>query len=365
MGYTTGTCATLAAKAAATMLLGAADVGTVSIMTPKSLTVETDVLDVTRSDKAVSCAVRKDAGDDPDITDGMLVYARVSKTDTPGIAINGGSGVGRVTRPGLDQPVGAAAINSVPRRMIESAAQDVCDSCFYEGGLSVTISLPDGERLAKRTFNPKLGIEGGLSVIGTSGIVEPMSTQALIDTIGLELRALGAAGETTVVLTPGNYGARFLSEHPDLARAPTVKCSNFIGDAIDFAVYHDFSDILLVGHAGKFVKLAGGILNTHSSVADCRSEIVTAHAALCGADTATVTALMQAVTTDQCFDILDGAGLKDAVVSSLLSKADEYVTRRAGDGVRVGVVLFGTVHGLLGQTQKASEIINKLKRRNI
>ena len=362
MGYTTGSCAALAAKAAARLLLTGLPVGTTELVTPKGLVVEVDIVDIRRSADAVSCAVRKDAGDDPDITDGMLVYASVSKTDAPGVSVEGGAGVGRVTRPGLDQPVGAAAINRVPRQMIASAVQSACDDACYESGISVVISIPDGERLAKRTFNPKLGIEGGLSVLGTTGIVEPMSAQALIDCIGLELSALSAGGGKSVVLTPGNYGEKFLSEHQYLKSAPTVKCSNYIGDALDFAVYYGFSDILLVGHIGKLVKLAGGIMNTHSATADCRMELIAAHAALAGAGRETIAALMGAVSTDSCVEILDRYRLRDEVLSSLLRKIQEHIQRRAGD-VRIGALMFSNVYGLLGQTDTVGALIDTMTRR--
>ncbi len=363
LGFTTGTCAALASKAAAIMLLTGQPIDTVEIVTPKGLTVNVPVLSITRGTDTVRCAVQKDAGDDPDITDGALVCAEVSKTARPGITVDGGAGIGRVTRPGLDQPVGAAAINRVPREMIAAAAQAVCDGAFFEGGLSVVISVPEGERLAKKTFNPKLGIEGGISILGTTGIVEPMSTQALIDTIGVEIRARAAGGHKSLVLTPGNYGSQFLAAHPYLKNAPTVKCSNFIGDALDFAVCYGFTNILLVSHIGKLVKLAGGIMNTHSSVADCRMEIIASHAALCGADRQTVYELMRAVSTDSCIQALDHQGLRDPVITSLLKKIQEHLSRRAGNGIDIGAVMFSLVYGVLGQTETAANLIAGLKNR--
>jgi cobalt-precorrin-5B (C1)-methyltransferase len=358
MGYTTGTCAALAAKAAAMMLLTDTQVDTATLVTPKGIAVEVPVLDSVRTESAVSCAVRKDAGDDPDITDSVLVYAEVRMTKRPGISIDGGIGVGRVTKPGLDQPVGAAAINSVPRRMIEDAVLSCCDALSYEGGLSIVISIPEGENLARRTFNPKLGIDGGISVLGTSGIVEPMSAQALIDCIGLELRALYAGGARHVELTPGNYGEAFLKAHPFLNGAPTVKCSNYIGEAIDFAISCGFETVLLVGHLGKFVKLAGGIMNTHSSNGDCRKEILTAHAALSGADLNTVRALMNTVTTDDGIDILDKAGLREAVLRSLLLEIQEQLFRRAAGYTRIGAMLYTNIYGYLGQTSTVKDILH-------
>lgn len=362
MGYTTGSCAALAAKAAAQMLLSGGRVEMVDILTPKGLLVSVPVLETDAGNGYVSCAVRKDAGDDPDITDGVLVYAKACKTDTPGVQIDGGVGIGRVTRPGLDQPIGATAINHVPRQMIGLEVQAICDRYDYEGGISVTISIPSGALLAAQTFNPKLGIEGGLSILGTSGIVEPQSTQALIDCIGLELKSQAAQAHDGVVLTPGNYGEAFLSAHPYLSGIPTVKCSNYIGNALDHSVACGFRRVLLVGHVGKFVKLAGGIMNTHSGVADCRMELFAAHAAFAGADRDTVSALMHAISTDACVDILDGCDLREPVLSSLLQKIQAHLERRVGASVKIGAVLFSNQYGFLGQTETAADLIDTFQR---
>jgi len=350
MGFTTGSCAALAAKAATIMLLTGESIEEVDIITPVGLPIVVPVLEKEMESDSVSCAVQKDAGDDPDITDGLLVYAKVHKTGTPGVNIDGGPGIGRVTRPGLDQPAGAAAINRVPRQMIESSVQEICNRCDYKGGIDVLISIPKGIELAGRTFNPRLGIEGGISVLGTSGVVKPMSMQALIDCIGVELRALAAEGHDKVVLTPGNYGEAFIAAHPFLSIAPVVKCSNFIGDALDFAAAYGFTKILLVGHIGKFIKLAGGIMNTHSGVADCRMELLTAHAALAGAKQETVAELMKAVSIDACIKILDECGLRAAVISSLLRNIHINLKRRAGESIGISTVLFSNVYGLLGKS---------------
>ena len=167
---------------------------------------EAELLDDGRTAR---CAVEKDAGDDYDITDGMLIRAAVKRCAAPGIRIDGGEGVGRVTKPGLDQPVGAAAINRVPRRMIREQVETVCDELGYDGGMEVIISIPGGEAAAARTFNPVLGVIGGLSILGTSGIVEPMSEQAIVDTISLQQRQAAAQGSEGLILTPGNYGEDF------------------------------------------------------------------------------------------------------------------------------------------------------------
>lgn len=362
MGFTTGTCAALAAKAAAEMLLSGHRVEAAELMTPKGLPVRVPVLETALQAGEARCAVRKDAGDDPDLTDGVLIFASVRRAHLPGIRIDGGEGIGRVTRPGLDQPVGAVAINHVPRQMIAREVQTVCDRFDEPVGLDVVISIPRGTELSRRTFNGALGIEGGLSVLGTSGIVEPQSVQALIDCIGVELRALSAEGRRRVILTPGNYGEAFLRAHPYLHDAPTVKCSNYIGDALDFAAEYGFQSILLVGHVGKLVKLAGGIMNTHSSVADCRTELFAAHAALCGAQRDTVSKLMDAATADACLAILDYCALREQVLASLLHRIQAHLTRRAGESMTAGAVLFSNAYGLLGQTEQAAGLLESFQK---
>ena len=234
----------------------------------------------------------------------------------------------------------------------------MCDALGYAGGLSVCISVPGGEEAAKRTFNPMLGIEGGISILGTSGIVEPMSEKALVDTIAVELRQAAALGARDVILTPGNYGKTFLRDHPQAARGvPVVKCSNFIGDALDLAGNRGFSQVLLVGHAGKLVKLAAGVMNTHSRYADGRAEVFCAHAAVCGAPQSLCQALMQSPSADACLALLDEASLREAVMASILTAIQRHLDRRAGGHFRTGAVLFTNTLGLLGQTTTAKEII--------
>ncbi|MBQ9647357.1 MAG: cobalamin biosynthesis protein CbiD [Oscillospiraceae bacterium] len=361
-GYTTGSCAALAACAAARLLLTGRAPETVRLVTPKGLAGEVPLAVCETDGDEARCAVRKDAGDDPDATDGCLVFAAARKTER-GVVIDGGEGVGRVTRPGLDQPVGAAAINTVPRQMIAAAVEEVCAETGYDGGISVVVSVPGGAELAKKTFNPMLGIEGGISILGTSGVVEPMSERAVVDTIGTELRQRRAEGATRVILTPGNYGLDFLRKSGlHAGNIPSVKYSNFLGDALDLAATQRFADALLVGHIGKLVKLAGGIMNTHSKYADCRAELFCAHAALCGADTATCRALMDAATTDACIAVLDAAKLRERVIGSLLAAMQRHLERRAGSMLRAGAVVFSNEYGLLGETETAKAILRDWSR---
>ena len=211
-GYTTGSCAAAASKAAAEMLLTGESVHETQLMTPKGIELHLSTENAEISEACASCAVRKDSGDDPDITNGILVYAKAEKIPF-GIEIDGGKGIGRVTKAGLDQPVGNAAINSVPRKMISAAITEICEKYDYHGGIRITISVPDGEQIAFKTYNPRMGIEGGISIIGTSGIVEPMSSRALIDTIKVEERMRRSEGRKNLLLTIGNYSQNFLAEN--------------------------------------------------------------------------------------------------------------------------------------------------------
>jgi len=351
-GYTTGSCAAGAAKAAARMLLNGKRVDSVELDTPKGVRLTLDILEQELGDGWVSCAVRKDSGDDPDVTAGILVFARAEKTPS-GITVDGGEGVGRVTKPGLDQPVGAAAINSTPRRMIAENVAQVCREAGYDGGIAVTVSIPGGRELAARTFNPRMGIEGGISVLGTSGIVEPMSNRALVDTVTLELRQLAARGVRRLLLVPGNYGRDFAADKLGLKVDECVSCSNFIGDAIDAAVECGFTEILLVGHIGKLVKLGIGQTNTHSSAGDGRMETLTTCALLCGAELDTLRRVAECVTTDAALDILKEAGLKDEVCAALGQRIQATLERRVPSGVEIGYVLFTNREDLGGRLHQS------------
>ena len=364
-GYTTGSCAAAASKAAAAMLLSGKEISYVELHTPKGIDLRLEVLDISREDNAVSCAIQKDGGDDPDVTNGILIYAKVSRepADEAQIIIDGGIGVGRVTKPGLEQPVGAAAINKVPRQMIRENLEAVCEQYHYHGKLSVVISIPSGVELAAKTFNPRLGIVGGISVLGTSGIVEPMSEQALIDTIRVEMRQKLANGMEYLLVVPGNYGIDFLDQYGHgLQLEDAVKCSNFVGEALDAAVEFGAKGVLLVGHIGKFVKLAGGIMNTHSHNADARMELLTVHAALLGAPVELLQKMMECVTTDDALKYLKEADLMEPVMERIMGKMEFYVNQRAQHQLELGVITFSNVFGILGQTKNVPDLVKKIGR---
>ena len=361
MGYTTGSCAAAASKAAAWMLLHGQILPEVELMTPKGIGLHLEVLDPKLSQGAASCAIRKDAGDDPDVTDGLLIYATVRKAEKPGVTLDGGEGVGRVTRVGLEQAVGDAAINKVPRQMIREGVEEICRAVGYTGGLSVIISIPGGEELARKTFNPRLGIVGGISVLGTSGIVEPMSEEALIQTIRVDIKMQLSGGRSYLVLVPGNYGLDFLEDYEPEVLKRSVKYSNFLGEAIDAAVEFGAKGILLVGHIGKLVKLAAGIMNTHSRNADARMDILTAHAAVLGADQETAARLMDCITTDEALDILKEKGLLDPVMKRLMERMEFYVDHRSGKSLERGILTFSLEQGVLGESTDVRRLIACVK----
>ena len=434
LGYTTGTCAALASAGAAEGLLTGKIPKTLDLITPKGIEVSAEpvfsVVEYGNLPQAMTeemlrdpagrrsaveegrdlpaamprlarCGIVKDAGDDQDVTDGLVIMARAEfdphpeseegieiprqnpdgderNTECPRdrIRILGGEGVGRVTKPGLDQKVGEAAINSVPREMIRREVLRVCSEQGYEGGMKITIFVPGGEKAAEKTLNASLGIVGGISIIGTSGIVEPMSMKAYADSVRLRIRQTASSSEEagkragtggadrknsgspgSLILTPGNYGLSFLRRQGyDLMDIPVVVCSNFIGEALDEATADAFDRILLIGHAGKLVKVAAGIMNTHSSMADARAEIFTSHAAMAGASADTCRRLMGSVTSDGCIAVLREEGLAETVMRTILEKAQGYLDRRC-KGAQCGMIIFSNEYGELGKTDRAAEIL--------
>lgn len=357
LGYTTGSCAAAASKAAAWMLLTGRRKENIQIDTPKGITLDLDVLQISMDDTIVSCAIEKDGGDDPDVTKGSLVFAQVTRTETPGIIIDGGQGVGRVTKRGLDQPVGAAAINSVPRQMIRENLEEVCRLTDYHGGLSVVISVPDGEQLAKKTFNPRLGIVGGISILGTTGIVEPMSEQALVDSIRVELRQRKANGAEYVLLTPGNYGSDYIQKEIGIDPKTAVLTSNFIGESLDICKELGFRGALLIGHIGKLVKIAGGMLNTHSKYGDCRMDIMAAHAGAAGLSAPQIAEMLDCATCDDAIRILKENGLCAQTLERISNRISFIIDHRVAGEMNTGAILFSKEYGFLTETKNARSLL--------
>ncbi len=370
-GFTTGSCAAAAAKAAAYMLLTGMEKTKISIDTPKGIIYKASIKEITREEARVSCAVRKDGGDDPDITTGALVFAEVSikAPDTEGksarIFIDGGTGVGRVTKPGLDQPVGNAAINHVPREMIEREVLQVCELVDFKGCLSVIITVPEGEALAGRTFNPRLGITGGISILGTTGIVEPMSSKALLDTIRTELSVKKASGAEAVAVSPGNYGLDYMKRAYGYDLDKSVKCSNFIGDTIDMAAEAGFREMLLTGHIGKLVKLSGGMLNTHSKNGDCRMELLAAAGIEAGIDAGAAKEILSCVATESAVSILKAAGRLEMAMDIVMGKAQGYLAKRADGRIRIECIMYANDYGELVKSEGAQELLLKIKNQEL
>ena len=381
-GYTTGSCAAAASKAAAVMLLSGEETDSIKLDTPKGITLTLDVQDILRGPGYACCAIRKDSGDDPDDTNGTLVYATVSAMDAiipkeervmqpqtasveqlnEKVEIWGGIGVGKVTKPGLSCKVGGPAINPVPRKMITQEVLAAMQQYGCDGTLRVVISVPDGLAIAPKTFNPRLGIEGGISILGTSGIVEPMSDRALIDTMYTEMDSRKANGDNNLLVFFGNYGADFTRDEMKLDISTAVTCSNFVGELLDYAVLKDFESVLIIGHSGKLVKLAQGVMNTHSKYADCRSEFLALQAMFHGASTEIGKEIYQSLTTDEMTKILKREILFDAVMEEAARKIDFYMQKRVHGKLKTGAILFSNVYGILGETAGAEELL-KLHRK--
>lgn len=359
-GFTTGTCAAAASAGAARMLLSGKVIENITVITPSGNSVTVGLTDIKKENDYVSCAVQKDSGDDPDVTDKILVYSTVSY-EKSGITVDGGEGVGRVTKKGLKQQIGEAAINPVPRKMIEEQLKTAASDYSYDGGLKAVISVPMGIQIAKKTFNPRLGIEGGISILGTTGIVEPMSEQALIDTISVELDVRKAQNEEFIIVIPGNYGQDFLRDNLGIAVDKCVKCSNFIGDTIDMCIEKGFKSMLLVGHIGKLSKLGCTIYNTHSRYADGRMEAFALCAALCGAEREVLENILGCITTDAALEILKKEGIFDETIKMLEKRIDRSLKLRAKGSIEIGMITFSEEYGILCKTENADNMLEKLK----
>lgn len=367
-GFTTGSCGAAAAKAALYMLLTGSVKDEIEIITPGGAVFRTEVKDIFREGNRVRCAVVKDGGDDPDVTTGLHVTAEVRAEERGNgaleIRIEGGPGVGRVTLPGLDQPVGNAAINRVPRQMIEKELSEVAELLDFRGRIRVILSVPGGETAAERTFNPRLGIEGGISILGTTGIVEPMSTRAILDTIRVELNQRKALGDRIAAVSPGNYGLNFMKETYGYDLNRSVKCSNYVGDTVDMVREMGFRGMLLTGHIGKLIKVSGGIMNTHSKEGDARMELLAAGVIRAGGSTDTLRGILNCRVTEEALGIIQGESPEllrksmDAVMDRILY----YLRKRAGEELPVECILYSNEFGLLAASPGAMDMLENLER---
>lgn len=352
-GYTTGSCAAAATKAAILALLGqnpfSIDISTLEgeINIPiKELKVE--------NNKGF-CTIIKYSGDDPDITNGTDICAEVTINTNGNIDITGGIGVGIITLPGLKVAVGKSAINPVPMNMIKVEATKVLPD---GSGADIIISVPNGKELAKKTFNPRLGIIGGISILGTSGIVTPMSEDAYKESLALSLDILLAKGYNSAVFTFGEYSKDY-AYRLNIPKQFCVTTSNFIGYMLDYALNKDFKNIIIIGHIGKLVKVAGGIFNTHSNIADCRIEIIMAYAALEGADIKTINEIYNCITTSATIDIIDKNNITkvyDTITENVKKKSQQRVYNK----INIEVILFCDNNKLLSQTAGTDKLLEQI-----
>lgn len=367
-GFTTGSCGAAAAKAALYMLLTGSVKDEIEIITPGGAVFRTEVKDIFREGNRVRCAVVKDGGDDPDVTTGLHVTAEVCAEERGDgaleIQIEGGQGVGRVTLPGLDQPVGNAAINRVPRQMIEKELSEVAELLDFRGRIRVILSVPGGEAAAERTFNPRLGIEGGISILGTTGIVEPMSTRAILDTIRVELNQRKALGDRIAAVSPGNYGLNFMKETYGYDLNRSVKCSNYVGDTVDMVREMDFRGMLLTGHIGKLIKVSGGIMNTHSKEGDARMELLAAGVIRAGGSMDTLRGILNCRVTEEALGIIqaESPALLRTSMESVMDRILYYLRKRAGEGLPVECILYSNEFGLLAASPGAMDMLEKLRK---
>jgi len=355
-GFTTGTCATAATAAAISMILNQDIEEKVTVSTANGVEVTMDIKNPSFGELTASAAVEKDGGDDADATHGLLIYSTVTLLpDSNDIEIDGGEGVGRVTQKGLKCDVGMAAINPTPRAMIEKTARQLLGpNC----GAKIIISVPGGEETAKLTYNSRLGIVGGISILGTTGIVNPMSEESWKASITIELTMLYNQGYRSVVLAPGNYGEDFATNVLGIPPHRIVNMSNFVGHVLKEVQRIGFTRVLMVGHMGKFVKVAGGIFSTHSKDSDARMEIIMANLALLGAPVELLEKVDQCITTDAAGTLIEEYHYEEVyqVLVDKMKFRSERVLRNRKPEVSIDVVTFGTEAGYLASTQTLEEI---------
>lgn len=353
-GFTTGAAAAAASKAAVKFLLGYKSNSV--IIETKEGEIEIPVHELKLVDNRALCRIIKDAGDDADITNGALICAEVTLNKSQTINITGGKGVGIVTTSGLKVEIGKHAINPEPMKMIEAEVKKVLPDSF---GADIIISVPEGEKLAKKTFNPHLGIIGGISILGTTGIVTPMSEEAYKEALILQLDILSAKNIKKVIFVFGEYGKDFINSI-GLPYNLCVTTSNFIGDMLDYANFKNFKDILIVGHIGKLVKVAGGIFHTHSKMADCRMEILTAYAGILGADSSILNNLINCTTTSTAIEIIEQNGLGQ-IYNIIVDKVKFKSEQRVYNSMNIEVILFGDNNKILAQSKNCKNLIDDIK----
>lgn len=367
-GYTTGSCAAAASKASVYMLLTKEKIYNINIDTPKGIPLTLCVRNIEISDDYAICSIEKDGGDDIDATHKMNIFAKaelIDNLDDEEILVTGGKGIGLVTKKGLSVEVGKYAINPIPMKMIKSEVKKVIrekeDFIEKNKSIKITIFAPEGEEIAKKTFNPRLGIVGGISILGTTGIVEPMSEEGWKKSLSIELEMKRAQGLDKIILVPGNHGEEFIREHLKIDIHNCVRMSNFVGYMLNEAKRLGFKKILMAGHIGKFIKISAGIFQTHSKVCDARNEIMIANLALLGADLDFLNKINECVTTEGAVEIIDDSRYKDIyniLCDKCRNRVEQYLNE---DDIDVGIYMFRMDKSLLGKSANADLIMEDFK----
>ena len=349
-GYTTGSSATAATKAALMYLLddGKHDIPEVTIKLPSGNSLTINVNSLEKKENSVLASVIKDGGDDPDVTHGLEIYSKVSLRNDSKINIFGGTGVGKVTKKGLPVEPGNSAINPVPLKMIRETVEEILPEGF---GADVEISVPKGEETAKKTLNAKLGIIGGISILGTTGIVKPMSEESWKASLAIELKmALENAGNGEAIFLFGNRGKQYLSDNFDDNTSQVIVISNFVGYMFDRACEFEAKKIYFIGELGKFVKVAGGIFHTHSRVSDAKMEILTANALLVGESTENMKKIMASNTTEEATKYIEKTEVYSLLAEKAKQKCEEYC-RRNGWELEVETLIISAEKKVLGNSR--------------
>ena len=357
-GYTTGSCATAASKAAVKGLLEKQEIKEIEISTPKGWDLKLETIDFKLEAEWASCGILKDGGDDPDATHGLTIYSKVRWRQDNIINIEGGIGVGRVTKKGLPVPIGRPAINPIPMQMIEREVRKVIG---LDRGVDIEITVPGGEKVALKTFNPKLGIMGGISILGTSGIVEPMSEEAWKESLALEISIAKEDGKKNLIFVPGNYGRDLLKNTYDIGEENLIKTSNFVGFMLDNAVEYKIKKIFLVGHIGKLVKVAGGIFHTHSKIADGRREILAAYLGVLGATSEEISSVLNCNTTEEAVTLIKDMN-KEEVFSIIARKITEKAKERTMGEIEIGTLIFSMEHGVLSMCPDGERLLEEFRK---
>ena len=351
-GYTTGTCAAAAAKASLKMLVAQKKISKVSVDIPAGLSIELKIHDVEFNAEQAVCSVVKYAGKDPDVTDGAKIFCRARYINENTISVTAGAGIGVVTKKGLPVEVGLPAINPVPMKMILNEIKKLKPENI---GIEVEISVPEGEEIAKKTFNAKLGVIGGISIIGTTGIVKPMSTDAVKKTIELRLKVLKEEGCDPAILTLGNYGEKFLIKNFKIPEERIILVSNFIGFSIKAAEKAGFKKIVIAGHVGKMIKVAGGVYNTHSRLSDGRLEILSSNYFLFSKDSEVAKKIISSNNVEEAIGYIKEKIFFNFIADKILKKLEELVS-----DLEIGVVIFSNEKGMLARTDNVNDILKQI-----